>query len=220
MKYGKEIFMKLQTTLYSEYESDLPQEGNWILGQEDGDSIYVYQAYNDSIANYALEHQRFGGSAYSFSRMTWIKPNFLWMMYRAGWATKVNQERILAIKMTKAGFLNLLDEGVYSSYQNEIYANRDLWKDELAKSEVRIQWDPDHDPFGEKLSRRAVQIGIKGSRLERFNTEYIREIIDLTEYVKEQREALKSNFNELRVIKESCVEVSDRLRKKYSIGAI
>ncbi len=38
------------------------------------------------------------------NRMTWIKPNFLWMMYRSGWAVKKNQERILAIKLTKKGF--------------------------------------------------------------------------------------------------------------------
>jgi len=25
------------------------------------------------------------------NRMTWIKPNFLWMMYRSGWASKKNQ---------------------------------------------------------------------------------------------------------------------------------
>ncbi|MFM7854759.1 MAG: DUF4291 family protein [Flammeovirgaceae bacterium] len=27
----------------------------------------------------------------SLNRMTWMKPNFLWMMYRSGWATKHNQ---------------------------------------------------------------------------------------------------------------------------------
>jgi Domain of unknown function (DUF4291) len=37
-------------------------------------------------------------------RMTWIKPSFLWMMYRCDWATKPGQERVLAVKITRAGF--------------------------------------------------------------------------------------------------------------------
>jgi hypothetical protein len=28
--------------------------------------------------------------------MDWSKPNFLWMMYRSGWATKERRERIVA----------------------------------------------------------------------------------------------------------------------------
>jgi hypothetical protein len=36
--------------------------------------------------------------------MTWIKPSFLWMMYRCGWATKPGQERVLAIQITREGF--------------------------------------------------------------------------------------------------------------------
>ena len=37
--------------------------------------------------------------------MTWIKPSFLWMMYRAGWGYKDdNQRRILAIDLDRADF--------------------------------------------------------------------------------------------------------------------
>jgi hypothetical protein len=34
----------------------------------------------------------------------WIKPSFLWMMYRCGWATKPLQERVLAVEITRTGF--------------------------------------------------------------------------------------------------------------------
>ncbi len=36
--------------------------------------------------------------------MTWIKPSFLWMMYRCGWAAKPGQERVLAVRITHEGF--------------------------------------------------------------------------------------------------------------------
>ncbi len=48
-------------------------------------SIVVYQAYRPEIGDFSVEHQHFGG-AFSYNRMTWIKPNFLWMMYHSGLA--------------------------------------------------------------------------------------------------------------------------------------
>jgi len=65
--------------------------------------ITIYQAYKQEIALPALANQQFT-SPFKIDRMTWIKPSFLWMMYRAGWATKEGQEYILAIKIKREGF--------------------------------------------------------------------------------------------------------------------
>jgi hypothetical protein len=43
-------------------------------------------------------------SPFKFDRMTWVKPSFLWMMYRSDWATKPDQERVLAVSITRDGF--------------------------------------------------------------------------------------------------------------------
>lgn len=219
-RFTKKNFLKTmitQTIPYQHYERGLPQSGNWIIGQEIDKSIIVYQAFNKPIAEWAVKHQRFGGNAYSFSRMTWIKPNFLWMMYRAGWATKANQERILAIKMSKSGFIELLEEGVYSSFKPDKYETREAWKAALDESEVRIQWDPDHDPHGEKLERRAIQIGIKGSMLDKFNTEFVEGIENITEFVHEQKANLDKDAATLFVMNESIIKVPQSLKDKYSI---
>lgn len=66
-------------------------------------TIIVYQAYSPEIAEPALSAGRFV-PPFKRDRMTWIKPSFLWMMYRCGWATKPGQERLLAIEMTRDGF--------------------------------------------------------------------------------------------------------------------
>lgn len=50
-------------------------------------TITVYQAYNDAIADVAVRDGRFGAS-FSFNRMTWIKPSFMWMMERSNWGLK------------------------------------------------------------------------------------------------------------------------------------
>ncbi|MCL1852794.1 MAG: DUF4291 family protein [Peptococcaceae bacterium] len=71
----------------------------------DDTTIRVYQAYSDAIANAALENGVFVSPPYKIDRMTWIKPSFLWMMYRSGWGHKdAGQKRILAIDITRDGF--------------------------------------------------------------------------------------------------------------------
>ena len=40
-------------------------------------------SYNHGITDEVLKLGRFG-SRFSMNRMTWIKPSFLWMMYRCG----------------------------------------------------------------------------------------------------------------------------------------
>ncbi|MFD1908579.1 DUF4291 family protein [Paenibacillus rhizoplanae] len=62
------------------------------------------------IADEVLRLGQFGPS-FRIDRMTWIKPSFLWMMYRAGWATKTDQERILAIDITREGFNHIFVTG-------------------------------------------------------------------------------------------------------------
>ena len=96
---------------------------------------------------------RFGGEMFSLSRMSWIKTNFLWMMYRCGWAAKRNQERVLAVRITRVGFDHILSRALTG--QDEKAAGM------MEKSEVRLQWDPDHGPGGESLRRKAIQLGLR-----------------------------------------------------------
>jgi hypothetical protein len=210
--------MNLLPIPYLHYEKGLPQTGNVILGQTRGENVIVYQAFNDPIADYAVKNQRFGGPHYSFARMTWLKPNFLWMMYRSGWASKADQTRILAIEIALADFEQLLAEGVLSSFHPQ-QGEEATWRKSLENSEVRIQWDPDHGPQGEKLSRRAVQIGIKGAALRKFNRKMIRSVTDITDFVKKQKLHLEQNFAALAVMYEQIVPVNDELKNKFAIPA-
>src|SRR5690349_5716597 len=74
-----------------------------VRADHDDSTIVVYQAYRPEIAEGALAAQRFV-PPFSLGRMTWIKPSFLWMMERCGWATKPGQEYVLAVRITRAGF--------------------------------------------------------------------------------------------------------------------
>jgi hypothetical protein len=74
----------------------------------------------------------------------------------------------------------------------ELYPNRGVWEEALASSEVRLQWDPDHDPKGRPLLRRALQLGLRGGVLEDFGKRELVDVIDMTEFVAEQRMRLSS----------------------------
>jgi hypothetical protein len=163
-----------------------PAAGRHILAQFDDDSIIVYQAYQPAIGRFAVENGCFGGPAFGFGRMSWIKPNFLWMMYRCGWATRQGQEVVLAIRVTRAAFDEILRQAVHSTYVPEVYDDEAAWKTAVADSEVRLQWDPDHDPNGAKLERRAIQLGLRGSVLTSYAREWIVSIEDVTEFVRQQ----------------------------------
>ncbi|MFQ5342024.1 MAG: DUF4291 domain-containing protein [Anaerolineae bacterium] len=183
--------MSIQTARYLDQKATWPASGRHILAQYDHSSIIVYQAYRPAIGRYAVRHQRFGGD-FSYNRMSWIKPNFLWMMYRSGWGTKSGQEITLAIRLKLDFFESILAEAVPSTYDPDSYPDKEAWMSSVARSSVRLQWDPDHDPSGARERRRAVQLGLRGAVLREYGQSAIVEIIDLTEFVESQRVHVES----------------------------
>lgn len=184
--------MNIRTKPYLEQLKRWPVSGKHILAQFDADSVVVYQAYRPAIGLFASNNQRFGGE-FGFNRMSWIKPNFLWMMYRSGWGTKEGQEITLAVRLRRTGFDEILKWAVHSSFQPEVYGSAEKWKTRLAESPVRLQWDPDHDPSGHKQERRAIQLGLSGDVLRQYAHDWIVSIEDISGFVAEQRANAESN---------------------------
>jgi uncharacterized protein DUF4291 len=181
--------VKLQTERCLDQLATWPSEGRHILAHYDADSIVVYQAYRPSIGHHAVKHGAFGGE-FSYSRMSWIKPNFLWMMYRSGWGTKEGQEMTLGLRLRRQFFDSILAQAVASSFGQSDQSGEEAWKASLKSSNVRLQWDPDHDPHGNAVARRAIQLGLRGPVLEAFGKRELIDVIDMTEFVSGQRELL------------------------------
>ena len=182
--------MNLAVERYMDQAARWPREGRPILAQFDATSIVVYQAYRPAIGHYAAEHGHFGGPSFSYGRMSWIKPNFLWMMYRCDWATKEGQEVVLAVRICREGFDEILRQAVPSTYVAALYENRPVWQESLRTSNVRLQWDPDHDPHGQNLPRRAIQLGLRGEVLREYGSRWIVSIDDISDFVRAQHAVL------------------------------
>jgi hypothetical protein len=151
----------------------------------DEKTIRVYQAYRDEIANTALAKGTFVSPPFSMTRMTWIKPSFLWMMYRAGWGLKDGQTRILAIDITREGFEWAL-------------ANSSLSHKPASDNSppVRVQWDPERDLLLAPLDHRSIQIGLSGAAVQRYVHTWITGITDATSVPRQIHEALNAEHIE------------------------
>lgn len=181
----------LPTASYAAQSARWPARGKHILAHHDDETIVVYQAYRPEIGEWAIANGRLGGPAFSVERMSWIKPNFLWMMFRSGWGTKEDQEVTLGLRLRRGFFDALLADAVASTYRASGCESQAAWKRAMKRSDVRLQWDPDHGPGGEKLERRAVQLGLRGEALRRMVEDETREVLDMRPLVDAERARLR-----------------------------
>ena len=177
--------------------------------QPTGATLVVYQAYAAAIAGPAARTQRLDASpAFQAGRMTWVKPSFLWCMYRSGWSHKdANQARVLAIEMRVEGLRALVAGAVGAMARDRPAGGTVDGEDnengagdgdgaapetetdtgtgrEKGKVQVRFQWDPERDVRLERLPYRSLQLGIAGGMVRRWIDEWIVRIEDITDDVR------------------------------------
>lgn len=146
-------------------------------------TIVVYQSYNKIIAKSAVENQKFS-TPFSFNRMTWIKPSFLWMMERSNYGQKSNQECTLAIHIKREAWEKALRLAVLTSPEKRVYPDSQNWEEQFEKAHIYVQWDPERNIKGNKLEYRSIQVGISRHLIEEFNEEWIVKIEDYSPLVK------------------------------------
>ncbi|MFE5882138.1 DUF4291 domain-containing protein [Streptomyces hydrogenans] len=156
-----------------------PRPAHQIRALHTDSTVTVYQAYPPEIGLAAARDGRFP-PAWKRDRMTWIKPSFLWMMYRCGWGTKEGQERILAVEITRDGFEWALRHACLSHYERGLHTDHDAWRRELKRAPARVQWDPERDLRLQPLPHRSLQLGLTGEAARRYADEWIVDVTDVT----------------------------------------
>jgi hypothetical protein len=117
---------------------------------------------------------------FKLDRMTWIKPSFLWMMYRCGWAAKPGQERVLSISITRDGFQWALAHSSLSHHDPAVSASHDEWAERKQTTPVRIQWDPERSLLLAPLDHRTIQVGLGGDAVRHYVRDWAVGISDVT----------------------------------------
>jgi hypothetical protein len=189
-----------------------------IRAHYDKETITVYQAYSKSIAEAAVREQKLSASPdFSFSRMTWIKPSFCWMMYRSGYGTKdARQTNILAITMTHANFRKLLMQAAV--------CNSGPLSEEDRKKHVRVQWDPERSPALGMLEYRSLQVGIGRGAVEWWVNEGILGIEDVTSMAENLRNEMGNKRAERKSVAElveaGCLPVEEVYEVDEELGKV
>ncbi|GAA4635580.1 DUF4291 domain-containing protein [Actinoallomurus vinaceus] len=154
-----------------------------IRADHDRASIVVYQAYRPEIGRPAAEQGRFV-PPFSRTRMTWIKPSFLWLMARSGWARKPGQEVILAVRISREGWEEALSQAVLTHADRRIYRDSVEWRAAFKHARVHVQWDPERTLHGQPLDGRSIQVGLSRHVIDRYADEWILDIQDMTPLVR------------------------------------
>jgi hypothetical protein len=84
--------------------------------------IAVFAAFGSIIAEKAIASQKLL-PPFAYDRMTWIKPSFLWLMYRSEWGNKAGMERILKIWIRRQDWDAALTEAILTTPEKHVYDN-------------------------------------------------------------------------------------------------
>jgi len=190
-----------------------------IRANYDRETIVVYQAYGKSIALPAITNQGFV-APFSFQRMTWIKPSFLWLMERSNWGQKSNQEYTLAIRIKRTAWEKALSLAVLTSPEKGVYSSGFEWEQKFKAAQVHVQWDPERSIRGKKLAHRSIQIGISRHLIEEYVQDWIVDIQDYSPLVSKIHQLCKKGMVDKakRLLpKEKVYPISEELGKRIGI---
>ncbi|MCB5178836.1 DUF4291 domain-containing protein [Streptomyces antimicrobicus] len=158
-------------------------------------TVTVYQAYHPRLGLPAARDGRFPAE-WKRERMTWIKPSFLWMMYRCGWATKADQETVLAVEITREGFDHALANACLSHHVPALHGDFATWQATLRQSPARVQWDPERDLHLNPLPYRSLQLGLSGSASRAYADTWTVSIRDVTPLAREVHALVRAGQDE------------------------
>lgn len=154
-----------------------------VRASQTSETVRVYQAYPHAIADAALAAGKLS-PPFRRERMTWIKPSFLWMMYRCGWAQKDDgQRRVLAIDLHVRGFREALQRA-------------SLADDQRGRVDVIVQWDPERSLRGGALDHRSLQMGLRGRAVDDYVDRWTAAISDITPLVLQIHAAVRAGEDE------------------------
>lgn len=158
-----------------------------VLATFDEHEVVVWQAHRPEVAREAVDHQRFGGRSWRTDRVTRLRLSLPSLLARCSWATRQGRERILAVRIGRAGFDAILRQAVPADFDTAVYASKGAWHLATRFANVTIGWHPDVDPAGGLLGWDTPRIGLRDHALRAFTDEWVVGIEDVTAWVEANR---------------------------------
>ena len=152
--------------------------------------------------------------------MTWIKPSFTWVMHRSCWGSASGQERVLAVRLCRAGFAEALAHACLSSFHPAVHDSYGLGESSCAAAMYASSGIPNERGYC-GLPYRTIQIGLTGHAVTRYVGSWICDVSDVTELAHAARDLVCAGQIEAAralVPTETEVFVGDDVRRRLGMA--
>ncbi len=170
-------------------QAAIPAVGSQLLLQSDAETVVVYQAFDEGVGSHAVKTGHFGGRAWRMDRRSAVRTSLPDVLHRANWGERKGKEWILAIRLRRSGFDQLLRQAIHRTFPPGLYESKRSWELATRYSQVSWEWAPDRDLQGNVLGRLAGRLGMRDAALANFATVWIEEIVDLSDWARQSRGA-------------------------------
>ena len=113
-------------------------------------------------------------------------------MHRSNWGLKSAQERVLCVRVARAGWEKALSLACLTSFVPGLFANPDEWAVRFAAAPVHLQWDPERTLRGTGLPHSSIQVGLSRHVIREYVDEWVTGIEDITPRVRKIYDLLQS----------------------------
>lgn len=161
--------------------------GRRVLATFDERAVVVWQAHRPEVADHALACQRFGGELWRIDRVTRLRLSLPSLLARSGWGTRAGRERILAVRLARAGFDAILRQAVPAEFDPAVYASKGAWHLATRYANVTLSWHRDVDAVGGECGWDTPRIGLREHALRAFTDQWVVGVEDVTAWVEANR---------------------------------
>lgn len=202
---------------YPDQAESWPERGRHVLLQYDVETLVFYDACRPAIAKESAASQQISRRSNNPEKPFWLKLGFLYTMARSNWGKTQGQEHTLAHWVSRQRLQDWLGVAVHVNYLSTVYESEAAWQQAKNEADILIDWSPDHRPNGDRTARRTLQIGLRRDALAELNADEHLYIEDITEYVREQANFMRSYNSDLllipyeRVFKIKDMDIKQRL---------
>ncbi|MCB9685139.1 MAG: DUF4291 family protein [Alphaproteobacteria bacterium] len=170
--------------------------GRPLLGCTIGEEVLGFQAHGEEVADDLLAHGM--GSphcrAWRLDLTTRLRLSLPALLARTDWGRLAGRERILGVRMSRAGFDAMLRSSVLAENVPSVYASAAAFRLATRYAGVLVTWHGEVDPNGDPLPWQTPRFSLRDQALHAFTHDWVIGVMDLTPWVRQHRDHRSSGM--------------------------
>jgi hypothetical protein len=146
----------------------------------DDTTVTVLQSHAVELAEQVVAAGRFNVPGWHPGRTTRFRLSLGSALLRSERGMKPGRERLLAVKLSRSGFDELLNMAVLDDYVPALYPSRHAFRLATRFAQVLVSWHDDVDADGVELGAATVRVALRESALRAFTERWVVAVEDWT----------------------------------------